>query len=61
VRPSYGSVLIPLFEEDGLRLSDIAHRAELEVTVVAQLGERRATDLHRSIGEVSGLATAART
>jgi DNA-binding MarR family transcriptional regulator len=113
VRPSYGSVLIPLFEEDGLRMSDIAHRArlskqtmttlvrlcerdglvtrrpdpddgraarvhltqrarasrlaaervlaELEATVVAQVGERRATDLHRSIREVSGLATAART
>jgi DNA-binding MarR family transcriptional regulator len=113
VRPSYGSVLIRLFEEDGLRMSDIAHRARLsnqtmthagaavrarwtrhrrpdtddgraarvhltqrarasrlaaarvlaalEAAVVAQLGERRATDLHRSIGEVSGLATAART
>ena len=113
MRPSYGSVLIPLFEEDGLRMSDIAHRphlsrqtmttlvrlcerdglvtrrpdpddgraarvhltqraracrlaaarvlAELEATVGAQPGERRATDPHRSIGEVSALATAART
>jgi DNA-binding MarR family transcriptional regulator len=111
--PRTARVLIPLFEEDGLRMSDVAHRArlskqtmttlvrpcerdglvtrrpapddgraarvhltqrarasrpaaervlaELEATVVAQLGERRATDLPRSIREVSGLATAART
>ena len=29
VRPSYGSVLVPLFEEDGLRLGDLAARARL--------------------------------
>ena len=29
VRPSYGSVLMPLFERDGLRLGDIAVRARL--------------------------------
>ena len=29
VRPSYGSVLMPLFEHDGLRLGDIAARARL--------------------------------
>src|SRR6266550_7533 len=27
VRPAYGSVLLPLFEEDGLRLSELAARA----------------------------------
>jgi len=29
VRPSYGSVLVPLFEEGGLRLGDLAGRARL--------------------------------
>ena len=29
VRPSYGSVLVPLFEEDGLRLGELATRARL--------------------------------
>jgi DNA-binding MarR family transcriptional regulator len=29
VRPSYGSVLVPLFEEDGLRMSELASRARL--------------------------------
>ena len=29
VRASYGSVLIPLFEEDGLRMGEIARRARI--------------------------------
>jgi DNA-binding MarR family transcriptional regulator len=29
VRPSYGSVLVPLFEEDGLRLGELAERSRL--------------------------------
>jgi DNA-binding MarR family transcriptional regulator len=29
VRPSYGSVLVPLFEEDGLRMSELAARSHL--------------------------------
>jgi DNA-binding MarR family transcriptional regulator len=29
VRPSFGSVLVPLFEEDGLRLGDLASRSRL--------------------------------
>jgi len=29
VRPAFGSVLIPLFEEDGLRLGDLARRSRL--------------------------------
>ena len=29
VRPSFGSVLVPLFEEDGLRLGELAKRSRL--------------------------------
>jgi DNA-binding MarR family transcriptional regulator len=29
VRPSYGSVLLPLYEEDGLRMGELARRARL--------------------------------
>lgn len=29
VRPAYGSVLLPLFEEDGLRMGRLAERAQL--------------------------------
>jgi DNA-binding MarR family transcriptional regulator len=29
IRPSFGSVLVPLFEEDGLRLGELAVRARL--------------------------------
>jgi DNA-binding MarR family transcriptional regulator len=29
VRPAYGSLLIPLFEEDGLRQGELGHRARL--------------------------------
>ena len=29
VRPAYGSLLIPLFEEDGLRQGELARRARL--------------------------------
>jgi DNA-binding MarR family transcriptional regulator len=29
VRPSYGSILVPLFEQDGLRLGELAARARL--------------------------------
>jgi DNA-binding MarR family transcriptional regulator len=43
VRPSYGSVLIPLFEEDGLRMGEIAERARLSkqtITTMVRLCER---------------------
>jgi len=43
VRPAYGSVLVPLFEEDGLRMGEIAHRARLSkqtVTTLVRLCER---------------------
>jgi DNA-binding MarR family transcriptional regulator len=29
VRPAYGSILVPLFEEDGLRMGQLAQRARL--------------------------------
>jgi len=43
VRPSYGSVLLPLFEEDGLRMGRIAERARLSkqtLTTLVRLCER---------------------
>jgi DNA-binding MarR family transcriptional regulator len=43
VRPSYGSVLLPLFEEDGLRMGQIAGRARLSkqtMTTLVRLCER---------------------
>jgi DNA-binding MarR family transcriptional regulator len=43
VRPSYGSVLLPLFEEDGLRMGQIAEQARLSkqtMTTLVRLCER---------------------
>ncbi|HEU0023152.1 MAG TPA: MarR family transcriptional regulator [Thermoleophilaceae bacterium] len=43
VRASFGSVLIPLFEEDGLRMGEIARRASLSkqtMTTLVRLCER---------------------
>jgi DNA-binding MarR family transcriptional regulator len=43
VRPSYGSVLLPLFEDDGLRMGEIARRARLSkqtMTTLVRLCER---------------------
>ena len=43
VRPSYGSVLLPLFQEEGLRLGQIAQRARLSkqtMTTLVRLCER---------------------
>lgn len=43
VRPSYGSVLIPLFEEDGLRMGELAARSRLAkqtMTTLVRLAER---------------------
>jgi DNA-binding MarR family transcriptional regulator len=43
VKASYGSVLIPLLEEDGLRMGDIARRARLSkqtMTTMVRLCER---------------------
>lgn len=39
VRPSYGSVLLPLFEEDGLRMGELARRARLsKQTMTSMIG-----------------------
>jgi DNA-binding MarR family transcriptional regulator len=43
VRPAYGSVLIPLFEEDGLRMGELARRSRLSkqtMTTLVRLAER---------------------
>jgi DNA-binding MarR family transcriptional regulator len=43
VRPSYGSILIPLFEEDGLRIGELARRSKLSkqtMTTMVRLLER---------------------
>jgi DNA-binding MarR family transcriptional regulator len=43
VRPSYGSILIPLFEEDGIRMGALAARASLSkqtMTTMVRLLER---------------------
>ena len=43
MRPSYGSVLVPLFEEDGLRMGEIARRSRLSkqtMTTLVRLVER---------------------
>jgi DNA-binding MarR family transcriptional regulator len=45
VRPAYGSVLIPLFEEDGLRMGELARRSRLAkqtMTTLVRLAERDA-------------------
>src|SRR5439155_14275328 len=43
VRPSYGSSLVPLFEENGLRIGELARRARLSkqtMTTMVRLLER---------------------
>ena len=43
VRPSYGSILVPLFEEDGLRMGELARRSRLSkqtMTTMVRLLER---------------------
>ena len=43
VRPAYGSLLVPLFEEDSLRMGELARRARLSkqtVTTMVRLLER---------------------
>jgi DNA-binding MarR family transcriptional regulator len=43
VRPSYGSLLLPLFEDDGLRMGELAKRARLSkqtMTTMVRLLER---------------------
>jgi DNA-binding MarR family transcriptional regulator len=43
VRASYGSVLVPLFEEDGLRMGEVARRAHISkqtMTTMVRLAEQ---------------------
>src|SRR5260370_40867955 len=40
VRPAYGSILIPLFEEDGLRMRELARRARLSKQTLTTLVPR---------------------
>jgi DNA-binding MarR family transcriptional regulator len=40
VRPAYGSVLLPLFEEDGLRMGQIATRSRLSKQTITTLVRR---------------------
>ena len=44
VRPSYGSVLVPLFEEDGLRLGELARRSRLSKQTMTELIRRLERD-----------------
>jgi DNA-binding MarR family transcriptional regulator len=44
VRPSYGSVLLPLFEEDGLRMGELARRARLSKQTMTELVRRLERD-----------------
>jgi MarR family transcriptional regulator, organic hydroperoxide resistance regulator len=44
VRPSYGSALLPLFEEDGLRLGELARRARLSKQTMTELARRLERD-----------------
>jgi len=40
VRPSYGSVLLPLFEEDGLQMGELARRSGLSKQTMTTLVRR---------------------
>jgi DNA-binding MarR family transcriptional regulator len=40
IRPAFGAVLVPLFEEDGLRLGQLAHRAGLSKQTVTNIAGR---------------------
>ena len=44
VRPSYGSVLLPLYEEDGLRMGELARRARLSKQTMTDLVRRLERD-----------------
>ena len=44
VRPSYGSILIPLYEQDGLRIGQLAERARLSKQTMTTLVRRAQRD-----------------
>ena len=57
VRPSYGSILVPLFEEDGLRMGELARRARLSkqtMTTMVRLLERDGVRAPRALTPTTG-------
>ena len=40
VRPAFGSVLLPLFEQDGLRIGELARRAHLSKQTMTEMTRR---------------------
>ena len=44
IRPSYGSVLLPLYEEDGLRMGELARRARLSKQTMTDMIRRLERD-----------------
>ena len=44
VRPSYGSVLLPLYEEDGLRMGELSRRARLSKQTMTEMIRRLERD-----------------
>jgi DNA-binding MarR family transcriptional regulator len=44
VRPSYGSVLLPLFEQDGLRMGELARRSRLSKQTMTTMIRRLEQD-----------------
>jgi DNA-binding MarR family transcriptional regulator len=44
VRPSYGSALLPLFEQDGLRMGELAERAYLSKQAMTEMVRRLERD-----------------
>jgi MarR family transcriptional regulator, organic hydroperoxide resistance regulator len=44
VRPSYGSVLLPLYEQDGLRMGELARRARLSKQTMTTMIRRLESD-----------------
>ncbi|HET7856214.1 MAG TPA: MarR family transcriptional regulator [Gaiellaceae bacterium] len=44
VRPAYGSVLVPLFEEDGLRIGELGRRARLSKQAMTEMIRRLERD-----------------
>jgi len=59
VRPSYGSVLVPLYEEDGLRMGEIARRSRLSKQTMTTLIRRVERDglVERRADDSDGRAT----
>ena len=59
VSPSYGSVLLPLYEEDGLRMGELAGRARLSKQTMTQMIARLERDglVERRADSSDGRAT----